>query len=187
MFKEEKRQIVHILLLVLAFFLKYLNHWQAAVLLLVLFFITIVVIPKLKVKTYFYRRFENQYSQGAVWYFFILFILVLIFPLYIVAASWAILALGDGTATLIGRNFKVRELPWNSDKSYIGSLSFIIFGTLGAFILLKWMAPPIDPGIFLSVSFKTALVAAIVESLPLKINDNISVALTSAVVMFFLI
>ena len=184
---EDKRQIVHIVLLALAFLLKYLSHWQAAGLLLFLVVLTIYLVPRLKIKSYFYRRHEQKYSQGAILYFLILLILVFIFPLYIVAASWAVLALGDGAATLIGKNFKVKELPWNRGKSYIGSLSFVVFGTLGAYLLLRWMAPPINPDIFLSASFKTAVVAAVVESLPIKLNDNVSVALTSAVVLTFLI
>ncbi len=186
MFNEEKRQAVHILLFLLAFFLKYLNRFQAVGLLLLLLFITLFLIPKLKVKSYFYRQVERKYSQGAVLYFLVLLVLVLIFPLYIVAASWAILALGDGTATLIGKNFKVKELPWNRQKSYIGSLSFIISGALGVFILLKWMLPEISSNTAFFIGLKTALVAALVESLPLRINDNITVTVTSAVILSYL-
>ena len=116
----------------------------------------------------------------------ILLILVLVFPLYIVAASWAILALGDGTATLIGQNFKAKELPWNRKKSYAGSIAFVVFGALGAFILLKWMLPDLSANAAFFWGFKAALVAAVVESLPLKINDNVSVTVTSALVMYLL-
>jgi len=187
MFSETKRQSVHILLFLLAFFLKYLNRWQAAVLLLILLFAILFLIPRLKIKSYFYRQLEKKYSQGAVWYFFVLLILVLIFPLSVVAVSWAILALGDGTATIIGQNFKAKELPWNRKKSYVGSLAFIVFGALGAFILLKWMLPEIGNSSALSIGLKTSLVAAVVESLPWRLNDNLTVAVTSAVVLSWLI
>lgn len=184
--KEEIRQAIHILLFLLAFFLKYLNRFQAVFLLLLLFIITVFIIPRLKARSYLYRAFENKYSQGGMSYFLVLIVLVLVFPAYIVAASWAILALGDGAATLIGKNFKAKELPWNQDKTYFGSLAFIIFATLGAFILLKWMAPTMSGSEAISLGLTTAIVAAIVESLPLKINDNITVAASSAVVMFLL-
>ena len=183
---ESKRQLVHIFLFLLAFLLKFLNRWQAALLLLGLLLLAFYIIPRLRIKSYFYRHHEDKYSQGAILYFLALLILVFIFPLYIVAAAWAILALGDGTATLIGKNFKVRELPWNRDKSYIGTISFIIFGTLGALIMLKWMGVATDASL-LSISFKTAVVAAIVESLPWRVNDNFSVAVVSAVTLAFLI
>lgn len=186
MFTEEKRQIVHILLFVFAFFLRYLDRWQAASLLAVLLFVALTWVPHSRVKHYFYRHFERKYSEGGVLYFLILLVLVLIFPPYIVAASWAILAWGDGAATLIGQNFKAKELPWNSKKSYAGSLAFIIFGTLGAFILLKWMLPEMSGNTAIFLGLKATLVAALVESLPLKINDNVSVAATSALVLYFL-
>jgi len=140
----------------------------------------------MKFRGYFYRQQENKYSQGAVLYFLVLFILIIIFPLYIVAVSWAVLALGDGAATLIGRHFKCQELPWNRKKSYVGSISFFLFGTCGAFILLQWMLPELSFNTALIAAGKTALVAAIVESLPLKINDNVSVAVVSAVVMYLM-
>lgn len=184
MFKEEKRQLVHILLFFLAFLLKYLSRWQAAGLLLLLFFIALFIVPQFQSKSHLYRHFEQKYSQGGILYFLVLFILVLIFSPYVVAVSWAILALGDGMATLFGRHFRARELPWNKKKTYAGSLAFIIFGTLGAFILLKWMLPGFSGG--LAIALKTTIAAAIVESLPLKINDNITVAVTSAVVLSLL-
>ena len=184
-FSEEKRQAVHILLLVFAFSLKYLTRFWAVLLLLALLGIMIFLIPKIRLKNYFYRYSENKYSEGAVLYFLVLLILVLIFPLSVVAASWAILALGDGAATLVGKNFKVKELPWNRQKSYAGILAFMVFGTVGAYILLKWMMPELNNA--LTISFKTALIAAIVESLPFKINDNLTVAITSAIVLSFLI
>ena len=79
MFREEKRQFVHIALLLIAFLLKYLTSFQAAGLLLILFFITLIVVPHLKFRHYFYRSIERKFSQGAVLYFLVLFVLVLIF------------------------------------------------------------------------------------------------------------
>ncbi|MFA6322726.1 MAG: hypothetical protein WCX71_04605 [Candidatus Buchananbacteria bacterium] len=186
MFSEDKRQIVHIGLFILAFLLKFLVRWQAAVLLLLLLIFTLAIVPKLRFKNYFYRHFEKKYSEGAVLYFLVLFVLVLIFPLYIVAASWAILALGDGSATLIGKHFKCRELPWNRHKTIAGSLAFFIFGTLGAVVLLKWMLPDLSFWAALVVAVKSVIIAALVESLPLRINDNVTVTVTSAVVMYLL-
>jgi len=185
MFREEKRQAIHILLFFLAFLLKYLSRWQAALMFLLLLITALIFVPHSKRRFHFYRRFEKKYSKGGIFYFLVLFVLALIFPPYIVAVSWAILALGDGMATLLGDYFKAKELFWNKDKTYAGSLAFIIFGTLGAFVMLKWMLPGLS-GSF-SIALKTTLVAAVVESLPLKINDNVTVALSSAVVLYLLI
>ena len=187
MFKEEKRQAVHISLLLLAFGLKYLNRFWAVIFLFLLLGVILFIIPKLRSRRHFYRREEKIYSKGAVNYFLVLLILVLIFPFEVVGASWGIMALGDGMATLIGKNFKTKELFWNKNKSYVGSLAFIIFGVAGSYVLLRWLAPDIAMSTALTVSFKTVVVAAVVESLPWQIDDNISVPLASAVVLSWLI
>ena len=186
MANETKRQIVHILLFIFAFFLKYLSRWQVAFLLLFFLVFTLILIPNLKLKSHLYRQVEKQYSAGAILYFLVLFILVLIFPLPIVAASWAILALGDGMATLIGKNFWVKPLPWNREKSYAGTTAFLVFGTVGSVILLQWVLPSVSNSFIFFVSLKTVIVAAIVESLPWRVNDNISVPIAAATVMYFL-
>ncbi len=189
MFKEEKRQAVHIVLLLFAFVLKYVNFFGAVILILGLLIFVSLIVPKLRVRRHFYRPAEKFYSHGAVSYFLVLLILVLVFPgrLYIVAASWAILALGDGLATAIGQNFKTKELAWNKNKSYIGTLAFILFGTIGCYVMLKWMTPELGALFAFSASWRTALVAGIIESLPWRINDNISVPLSSAVTLYFLL
>lgn len=174
-------------LLLLAFGLKYLSRFWAVVLLFLLLVIILFVIPKLRSRRHFYRREEKIYSKGAVNYFLVLLVLVLIFPFEVVGASWGIMALGDGMATLVGRNFKTKELFWNKNKSYVGSLAFVIFGLAGSYVLLRWLAPDMAMSAALAVSFKTVVVAAVVESLPWKIDDNISVPLASAAVLSWLI
>lgn len=187
MFKEENRQGVHILFFLFTFLFKYLSRFQVLVLLLILLFITVTIVPRFRVKDYLYRQFEKKYSRGAISYFLTLFVLALIFPLHIVAVSWVILALGDGMATLVGKNFKAQELPWNKNKSYYGSMAFIFFAAIGSLILLKWLVPGLSIGQAFSIGLKTSIVAAIVESLPWQLDDNITVPLASAVVIYFLI
>lgn len=186
MFQEEKRQLVHIFLFFGAFLLKYFERWQAMVFVLALLLISFFVLPKTKLRHHFYRSSENKYSQGAILYFAVLLILLSVFPLPIAGAAWVILALGDGTATLVGKNFKCKELPWNNHKTYIGSFSFLAFGSFGAFVILKWLMPELDSTTAAWAGFRTTLAAAFVESLPIKLNDNISVPITSALVLSFL-
>ena len=82
--------------------------------------------------------------------------LILVFPsrLDIVAAAWAILALGDGAATLIGRarlerkQFRLHDpdcLPWNRDKTIAGTAAFIVCGALGGVALAWWTRPAVEP------------------------------------------
>lgn len=182
---EAKRQYTHILLFLFAFTLKYLDRFQAILLVLGLLLFTILILPKLSVRKYLYRPTEDKFSRGAIFYFLTILVLTIIFPLYIVAASWAILALGDGMATLVGRHFKTAELPWNRKKSFNGSLAFVISATIGCYLLLLWTGA--SSSNLWSISLKTAIIAAIVETLPLKIDDNVSVAVVSALALSFLI
>jgi dolichol kinase len=38
--------------------------------------------------------------------------------------------LGDGTAGLFGERYGRSKLPWNSSKSWVGFISFVIFSVL---------------------------------------------------------
>ena len=114
--------------------------------------------------------------------------------LHIAAAAWAIMALGDGMATVVGegltsswrsrRSGIAATLPWNRKKTWAGSLSLVVAGTLGAYILTRWIAPKISPGKTLMVCAAAALLGAVVESLPLALDDNITVPLVVGAFMF---
>jgi dolichol kinase len=72
-----------------------------------------------------------------------------------------ILALGDGLATFAGTRFGRHRLPWNRSKSLEGTAGF----ALGA--SFSWLTMPIPETILI------VMLAAIIESLPMKVNDNI--------------
>jgi dolichol kinase len=185
--REHKRQGLHIGLLLIAFSLKWLTAWQAAAVLAGLFLIIAFALPKAGWRSHFYRRSEQRYSAGAMLYVAVLLGLVFFFPLSIVAASWAVLALGDGSATLFGQHFRARELAWNKNKTYVGSLAFFVFATLGATVLLGWMMPELAFSVALGHAGRTALVASLVESLPWRLNDNVTVPIASALVLSYLL
>jgi uncharacterized protein (TIGR00297 family) len=134
--------------------------------------------------------------------------------LHLAAAAWAIMALGDGMATVVGEavalrfvagrqakkttaeilrfaqndkpwRFKIAAaLPWNRQKTWAGSLSFVIAGTLGAYILTRWIAPEIAPSKTLVVCAAAALLGAVLESLPIRLDENITVPLVVGAFMF---
>jgi uncharacterized protein (TIGR00297 family) len=106
--------------------------------------------------------------------------------LHIVAATWAIMALGDGTAGVAGSALRGPALPWNRAKTWSGFLGFIVAGTAGAYVLTRWAAAGVDPEIALRICAATALVGAIVESLPVGLDDNATVPLVAGAFMFCL-
>lgn len=98
----------------------------------------------------------------------------------------AILAIGDGSATLGGLCLGGRRLPWNNRKTFSGLLSFCVFGTLMA-TLVYWGEA--RPGVTWQAALACAAIstaaAAFVESLPLPWNDNLRVGSTAALVGTF--
>jgi uncharacterized protein (TIGR00297 family) len=123
-----------------------------------------------------------------VWlYSFSILILLLIFPRRpeIVAGAWGILALGDGFATLAGRRFGQMQLPWNPGKSWIGSLAFLLAGTAGGAFLWGWTesgstGPTVSLTRLVAICACAAMACACLESLSLKLNDNVSVPFLAA-------
>jgi uncharacterized protein (TIGR00297 family) len=104
--------------------------------------------------------------------------------LHIAAAAWAIMALGDGMATVIGEALRSFPLPWNGGKTWAGFLSFVIAGTAGAYLLTRWIAPGTPPHKTLMVSVAASLLGAVFESLSIGLDDNITVPLVVGAFMF---
>ena len=92
---------------------------------------------------------------------------------------------GDGLADVVGRRWGKAKLPWAPGKSWIGSLGMFLGGWIFALFIL-WVF--VSAGVFaapFSAYFPTltiiALVGTIVESLPLKDVDNITVTLAAVI------
>jgi dolichol kinase len=92
-----------------------------------------------------------------------------------------LLAFGDGFADLIGRKYgeKTGKIPYNKNKSLIGTLSFIFTGFLSCFCIIKFYQLF---GFFIEFNnwnlFLTVVISAIVESLPIQEYDNLTIFLT---------
>ena len=92
---------------------------------------------------------------------------------------------GDGLADIMGRGIRSPKLPWSKGKSVAGSAGMFIGGwVLAAFITLVFVLA----GVF-AVPFTRyllpitviALVGTLVESLPFKDVDNITVTLAAVI------
>jgi len=79
------------------------------------------------------------------------------------------------------------KLPWNPRKSWAGTLGYVLFGGLAAAILLLWSAPGhYGAGFAIAVAFAAALFAALLESQPLGLDDNLGVPLVTGIFLFCL-
>ncbi len=96
--------------------------------------------------------------------------------LEVLAGAWGMLAFGDAAATLVGRRWGRRPLPWNAGKSWVGTLAFSAASWLALVVLVAWTAPgryPTAP--LLGALGAVAAISAVIESLPWKLDDNVSV------------
>jgi uncharacterized protein (TIGR00297 family) len=125
-------------------------------------------------------------ASGIILYPISVLVLIVLYRnhLHIAAAAWAIMALGDGLATVIGERVDGSALPWNQQKTWSGFVSFAVAGTVGAALLTRWVAPEIPPHKRLIVCAAAALLGGLFESLPIALDDNITAPLATGAFMF---
>lgn len=94
---------------------------------------------------------------------------------------------GDGLADIVGRRWGVRKLPFGGEKSWAGSAAMALggfafgFGFVWLFNALGYFQPPLAVGRAAVAVGVIALVAAVVEALPLPGVDNLTLTLTGVV------
>jgi uncharacterized protein (TIGR00297 family) len=178
---ETARQLVHVSMGGFALLLRWITWPQALALAGGALVFNLFVLPLFA--TRLYRPGDRPRSlHGIVFYPLSVLILLLLFPsrLDIVAAAWGILAAGDGIATLAGRAIGGVRWPWNPDKTVEGTFAFILAGTAAGIALALWCRPAGVPMLFAIGAVPIAAVtAAMVETIPIKLDDNLSVALSA--------
>jgi uncharacterized protein (TIGR00297 family) len=188
---EDRRQIIHIAMGAWALLLRWIPWEAAAGLAAVALLFNWLVLPRIGGRS-LYRPADvaRGFPAGILLYPFVVLLLILIFRtrLDVVAAVWGILAAGDGFATLAGRHLGRRRLPWNTEKTAEGTAAFVICGTLAGVLLWWWatgpMPHPPSPTFILWVTLAAALAAALVETIPVRLDDNISTAATAALIIW---
>jgi uncharacterized protein (TIGR00297 family) len=126
-------------------------------------------------------RHERGYDPGIVLYPAAVCTLILVFNWHIeiAAVAWVLLAFGDGFATLIGRAMPLAPLPWNRTKSWGGLLAFLVLGGAAAFAI----AALFDGKPRMEVLLLAIVASAFAETLPLGLNDNVTVPLVAGGVL----
>ena len=190
-YSETMRQWVHIGFGAVALLLPFLHWYQATILAACAIAFNISLLRKIAGGR-LHRPVELAHAMpvGLVLYPTSILILLLMLParVDIVAAAWGILAAGDGAATLVGRRYGSRRWPWNRGKSVAGSAALVIAGGAAGAFLCWWCRPVIIPPPYLWFSIgapiAAALVAAAVETVPIRLDDNLSVPLTAAATLW---
>jgi uncharacterized protein (TIGR00297 family) len=195
------RKRVHISMIGFAFLLPFLTWQQAAGLAILALLFNLYVLPQINAdlsKSPAAQAIPGTPSGGSqeaqragewtgiIYYPISVLALILVYrhQLYVAAAGWAVLALGDGMASVAGEALRGPRLPLNPQKSWAGAGAFVIFGGAAAYCLIRWVGPSIPPERAAWLALLTATAGAVVESLPIRLDDNVSVPLVSGAFLF---
>jgi len=139
--------------------------------------------PKINRKVYhklhwILKEKERNKITTSTLFILALFLTILFFPKEIAVIALVFLIFGDSAAEIIGLRFGTFKLIGN--KSLQGSLGCFIFCLIFGLIFAY----------YLQVAFGIVLIGSlavtIIELIPVKIDDNFTIPLVSALVMFLL-
>jgi phytol kinase len=134
----------------------------------------------------------REILRGPLFYGIIFVILTIAYwkysPIGIVALM--LMCGGDGLADIMGRRLGKVKLPWNKGKSVVGSMGMFLGGWVLS-VLVVWIysvsgvfSQPIQ--FYLLPITIIAVVGTLVESLPLKDIDNITVTMAAVILGYLL-
>lgn len=101
-------------------------------------------------------------------------VVIAFFNKWVAIVSLLFMLFGDTAASVIGIKYGKIKI---GDKSLEGSLAFLITTLIITLIIYRWV--PFD----LIILVVGAVVATIIEALPVKLNDNLTVAIGTAIAM----
>lgn len=190
-FSEDRRQILHMGMGAFALLLRDLPWWIAAILAAAALAFNVYVLPRVGGHRVF-RPLDvvRGYPAGILLYPVAVLLLILVFPDRpdIAAAAWGIMAFGDGAATLVGRRAAGARIPWNREKTIAGTVAFVVAGGAAGVFLAWWcrpaVIPPPYPWFALVAPPIAGAAAAMVETIPIRLDDNLSVPASAAAVLW---
>lgn len=128
----------------------------------------------------------KEILRGPLYYGIMFVALTIIFwkdsPIGIIALM--MMCGGDGIADIVGRKFASANLPWSKEKSVAGSMAVFIGGfVMSVIIIFIYVNAGVFSGTIINYLLPItviALVGTVIESLPYKDIDNITMTIASA-------
>ncbi|MDH7607530.1 MAG: HAD-IB family phosphatase [Candidatus Bathyarchaeota archaeon] len=114
----------------------------------------------------------HEFATAPVFFALGILFTLLLFPISASNAAIATFALGDSAAAIVGKTIGRKRLSFNKGKTLEGLAAGLFAGFLAALVYVN----PLK-------ALAAAATATIVESLPLPISDNLTIPLTTALVL----
>jgi dolichol kinase len=182
---EIKRKIVHLTTLVVPVGYAVTSE-KTVILFLVPFFLALLLVDLIRhfhpgmaslFRKYFFGRVlieeEGPTFMGSTYFIFSTILTILLFPKSIAITSILILILSDTAAALVGKGVgRIRIFG----KTLEGSIAFFLTS-----LFIVWIYPNLNR---FSGSL-AALGATLIEILPVRLNDNLSIPLVAGAIMFY--
>jgi len=201
--REVYRKLLHMSMGLFALALRWLTPWQAALCALAALLHNLYLFPFYGYKKLLRPEEKARGYSGMIGYPAVVLVLILLgwawavpwflfqpssgihrlflsYGLSLASGAWLFLAVGDAFGALCGMFLKGPKLPWNPGKTWTGMVGFVVFGTPAAYLGALFVFRPfprlnVASMLPLAVFVLTGVAAAIVESLPGQLDDNLTV------------
>lgn len=129
----------------------------------------------------FFKENEKKTVTGMPYFISGILVTVLFFDKPIAIAALCFLTFGDVTAAIVGK--KIGRHKIFPPRSIEGSVAFFLIVILVGFILKRYFFPG---DLTTTAILASALVAAIMETLPIALDDNLTIPIIAGSVLYFL-
>jgi uncharacterized protein (TIGR00297 family) len=186
--RELARKLLHVAMGGFALLIPYLSWWQISLLAALAVVHNLLLLPRYGGRRLFRGEAARRgVDPGIAIYPASVLVLSLVFAGHpaVIAAAWGLLAAGDGMATICGMLLGrfAGALPWNRSKSWPGLLGFALFGSAAATGLWWWTTGSLPTEIAIKLTI-VAAITAVLETLPLGLDDNLVVPLGGGALIY---
>ena len=188
MYSETLRQLIHLsgvsIIPISHIIYIYFGKEMVSLFYILVIFFLIVLSILIKRSRFFFELFKMvdrnkdlkvMPAKGAINFFIGIFFVSIFFDIKTLYISIAVLYLGDSFSTIVGKKFGKHKIPYNRKKSLEGFIAFVVFSFIGTIFFCN-----VKTAIILSIF------GAFIESLPIKIDDNITIPISVAIFLNFL-
>ena len=177
---EDRRQALHFAMTGFALALRWLEPWQAYSMAGAAIVVNWALLPALGWDRAI-RREGGPFADGVKLYPVAVLAVLVLFPMHVAAAGWGVMGVGDAASNVIGRRLGKPGFLGRADRSFAGTLAFVVTAAPAALGLATWVGRSDAASMWLPALAAAAAGAAVeLVPLPRRLDDNVPIALAAA-------